>query len=486
MPNRRMIFLRVWFSRHNFMPMETAVLLARIETLERQFQGQNEEVSFLKKQNVSLKKENAHLKERLAKLENPKNSRNSSVPPSKDENRPKPNQSLRKPSTKKPGGQKGRQGKTLEMSKNPDVIVDLEPERCTGCGASLGEVPATKEQSRQVVDIPPIKAIYTEYRTFSKTCGCGCRNVPDFPSAANAPVSYGENIEALVGYFHARQYLPFDRMRETLKDVFGTSISEGGIHRLLNRFAQKTTPFYQIIKQRVEKSTVVGADETGVKVNGEKNWIWTWQTPKLTYIAYSDNRGSATVEKEFPKGLPKSFLGRDDWAAQAKTPAKGHQTCVAHLLRRLNYLRQIYPDDRWAAQFRKLLYDSLKLKREMDFKNPLQPKRDAIIERFEYLLDNPPQKGNKKLYAFFKTRFRDKSSLFTFLFHRDVPPDNNGSERAIRNVKVKQKISGQFKTEASAKNFAKIRSVIDTTIKNGMNVLEALSLIAKFDLQTID
>lgn len=459
--------------------MEIKALLARLETLEQRVRQQDGEIAFLAKENLSLK-------ERLAKYENPKNSSNSSIPPSKDENRPRPNQSLRKPSGKKPGGQKGREGKTLKVAAVPDVVVDLEPEYCNGCGTSLAAMPATKSQSRQVVDIPPIKAVCTEYRTYAKTCGCGCRTVSGFPPGADAPVSYGGNIEALIGYFHARQYLPFDRMRETFNDVFGISISEGGIHRLLQRFAQKTTPLYQTIKQRLENSFMIGTDETGIKVNGEKDWFWAWQTTKLTYILYSDNRGSATIDKEFPQGFPQSFLGRDAYRAQAKTIAKGHQTCLAHLQRRLNYLCQLYPDDDWAKQFRELLYESLKLKKELDFEKPESLKREAIIGRLEYLLDNPPEEKHKKTHAFFKSRAQEKSSLFTFLFHREVPPDNNGSERAIRNVKVKQKISGQFKTGQAAQNFAQIRSVIDTTIKNGMNVLDALVLIAKFDLQEID
>ena len=76
---------------------------------------------------------------------------------------------------------------------------------------------------------------------------------------------------------------------------------------------------------------------------------------------------------------------------------------------------------------------------------------------------------------------REKDHLFSFLFVKNVPPDNNASERAIRNVKVKQKISGQFKKARTAQNFAKIRSVIDTCVKNGTNVVQAMSLIAKFD-----
>jgi len=112
-----------------------------------------------------LKNEIILLKNRLSKYETPKTSRNSSIPPSKDENRPKTNQSLRESSGKKPGGQLGRQGKTLEMTSTPDEIVELFPDYCNSCGFCLEELPATKEQSRQIIDIPPVKAVYTEYQT---------------------------------------------------------------------------------------------------------------------------------------------------------------------------------------------------------------------------------------------------------------------------------------------------------------------------------
>ena len=112
--------------------------------------------------------------------------------------------------------------------------------------------------------------------------------------------------------------------------------------------------------------------------------------------------------------------------------------------------------------------------------------RVKIIHKLESLLNNPPDSKHKKLHTFYKRMCRERQHLFTFLFIENVPPDNNASERAIRNVKVKQKISGQFKTEQTAQNFAKIRSVIDTTIKNGLNVLDALNLIAEFETQISD
>lgn len=460
-----------------FHGVKLELLIKRLEVLELR-------VANLEKRNISLKKENIVLKERLSKYETQKNSRNSSIAPSKDENRPKANQSLRKPSGKKPGGQKGREGKTLEMTSTPDKIVELYPNYCRSCGSSLDKELAIKEQSRQVIDIPPIKAIFIEYQAFSTLCSCGCKNVADFPKTVLAPVSYGSTIESLTAYLHARQYLPFARMKELFNDVFNVAISEGGIHCLLNRFAKKTTPVYELIKQRVASSSVVGSDETGIKVNGNRNWFWTWQTPKATFIAHSSNRKNDTVKEHFPNGFPNSTLVHDGWKPQLNTLAKNHQSCLPHLQRQLNYLNEKYKNNDWSTTFLKLLYDALDLKKKMNPKNYIDnTQRAELIERLNQLLEKPPEIQHKELFTFYKRMGRERQHLFTFLFIAEVPADNNASERAIRNVKVKQKISGQFKIQQAAQNFAKIRSIIDTTIKNEMNLLEALKLIAKFEVQ---
>jgi len=433
-----------------------------------------------------LKEKNKQLKEEIHFLKQKKDSNNSSIPPSKDENRLRSTKSLRKTSDKKPGGQPGHQGKTLEMTDNPDEIIEIKPDYCQCCGESLHDLPCQKEESRQILDIPPIKAIFTEYQVFSKKCKCGHTTISNFPQGINYPIGYGENIEGLIGYFYARQYIPFARMQEIFNNVFNINISEGGIHCLLNRFADKVSPVYETIKERVQNSKVVGSDETGAKVNGKSHWFWTWQTQKLTYIAHSENRGIDTIKTHFPSGFPKSILVSDAWKPQLKTPAQFHQCCLSHLQRNIKYLNELYKENKWGNSFLKLLYESLELKQNManqDYHGQ-NHERAKIIERFDQLLLEPPDKKYKKLYTFYKRILKDRMHIFTFLFIQEVPPDNNASERAIRNIKVKQKISGQFKINMAAQNFAKIRSVIDTTIKNGLNVLEGLSLLSKFGLQS--
>lgn len=419
----------------------------------------------------------------MSKYEVKKTSLNSSIAPSKDENRPKKNQSLRKKTGKKLGGQLGHKGKTLEMNSVPDHIIELRPSYCYKCGATLDGIISVEEKKRQVIDIPPIKSVCTEYQNYSKQCSCGCKNIADFPEGVNSPISYGDNIEALIGYYHTRQYLPFKRMEEMFHDVFNIKISQGALHCLLNRFSDKTLPVYQMIKEKLKKSLVVGTDETGVKVNGDNDWFWVWQNSKLTYIAHSNTRGKATIDTHFPEGFPNAVLVRDGWRAQINTSAKAHQTCLPHLLRHLNYLKEKYTN-KWSIDFTKLLYDAIDLHKSGTI-NQKDPEVSKITQRLDALINSPPSKNDKELYTFYKRIIREKQHLFTFLFIANVPFDNNASERAIRNVKVKQKISGQFKNQKAAQNFAQIRSVIDTTIKNGMNILEAMKIIAKMQVKPI-
>lgn len=432
-----------------------------------------------------LRKENVALKEKLAKYENPKNSRNSSIPPSKDENRPKRNNSLRKKTGLKPGGQKGHKGKTLMVNENPDIIEKILPDYCNKCGKDLSGVEGMLDKKRQIVDIPPIKPITTEYQTFGKLCSCGCTSKSDFPKGVRTPVSYGGNVQSLVAYLHARQFLPYKRMKEMLNDLFGLSISQGGIEQLLDHFCKTNMGLYNKILQYVEKSDVVGGDETGCKVNGDKWWFWAWQTATLTFIMASANRGKKTIDSVLKKGLPKSILVSDRWNPQLNTTAKEHQLCLAHLLRDTIYLNQLY-NDSWTKAFKALLLDSINLDKTMgaaDYKNPKFEKRKQIINRFEQLLVNYNEtKKYKKLNSFVKRITKLKKSVFVFLYHLDVPPDNNASERAVRNIKVKQKISGQFKSPEGAKRFAVIRSIIDTLTKNNLNVLGALNTFANFEV----
>ena len=468
--------------KHNELLLRTIDQLKENANLHRSLAIQSEKKAELfENENIWLKRENKELKEKLARYEHPKNSNNSSIPPSKDENRPRKNKSLRTKTGRKPGGQKGHKGNTLEMTTNPDQTIDHTPQYCESCGQDIGAVPGEFVERRQQIDIPPIKPIVTEHRIYRKQCTC-CGHVTTsaFPDGITSSVGYGPMVESLVGYFHSRQYIPFLRMQELFRDIFSVPISEGGIHSLLNRLASKALPVYNKIREMVTKVLAVGADETGGRLNGKKIWIWTWQNDRLTWLKGTDNRGYKTIEESFPDGFTNTVLVHDCWRSHFQTNTKTHQLCTSHLLRELNYLEERY-HHRWTVRFRKFIIDSIELKKKMDPGDYYQPleERTGLEGRLDRLLASRIGKEYKELVSFQKRMLKYKDFILAFLYHPKVPPDNNGSEQAIRNVKVKLKVSGQFKSWKGVENYLVLRSIIDTALKNKQPVLNALYLAAK-------
>ena len=203
-----------------------------------------------------------------------------------------------------------------------------------------------------------------------------------------------------------------------------------------------------------------------------------WQTAVLTYIVAANSRSKQVITDNFPDGLPNSILCSDRLAAQLSTITKGNQICLAHLLRELNYLIEA-ERHKWATEFKTLLQDAIRLKQAQNAYNKDDPKVQLIEQTAAKLLDEliwrqkfDDKTKYKQTITFFNGMVKLKHALFPFLYHKDIPFDNNGSERAFRMVKVKTKISGQFKS--LHQEFAVIRSVIDTAIKNGQSVFNAI------------
>lgn len=452
---------------------QISALLSNIVNLETTIEKQAAQISTLMLRADDLEKE-------LMVYKNRKNSGNSHIPPSVDLGKPKRNQSLREKSGKKAGGQPGHQGSTLAFSDTPDEIIVHAPQYCHHCGDDLTNIPAIALSKRQVIDIPKPVVICTEHRTFSKTCSCGHITKGEFPVNVNANIQYGSHIEALTAYLNVRQYMPFARIQEFYSKLMGLEISQGGIVGLLQRFTTKALPMYQEIKNRIEKSTCLGTDETGAKINGKTHWFWTWQNKALTFIVQSPGRGYKTIAETFPGGLPDVVLVHDRWAPHFRCEAFHHQICLAHLFRDLNYIVQLHASD-WAGSLKSILKEAIALNN--------QPAYDGLSEstarnKLEHTLASLlryklPDKD--KLAIKLQKKLRKISQhILCFLHYNDVPPDNNGSERAIRTIKVKQKVSGGFRSLDGADGFAVLRSVIDTTIKSGNDIFYALALIAKF------
>jgi transposase len=412
----------------------------------------------------------------VSKLAVVKTSQNSSKPPSTDMARK--NQSLREKSGKPVGGQKGHEGHTLKMTATPDVTIEERPAFCNQCGSSLAGADFKLVARRQVIDIPPIVPATTEYQSFGTVCKCGHHACGDFPQGVTNHVQYGENIQSMVVYQAYYQFTPFARLQDYFLKVCGLHIGKGTLENILRRTANKAKPAYNQIQKTIAVSFFVGADETSFKSNGDKHWFWVWQTVVVTYIVAAVTRSKQVIEDTFPGGLPNTILGSDRLAAQLSTITRGNQICLAHLLRELNYLIQA-EGNMWAAQFKQLLKDAIALKQLQAAYAKDDPQAHQIERRADLLLAPEVLAGlqqdtiaNKQTITFFNGMVKLRHALFPCLYHELVTFDNNASERAFRMVKVKGKISGQFKSLQS--EFAIIRSVIDTAIKNGQPPFEAI------------
>lgn len=446
---------------------------------------ESSEIAILRAENAALREQVASLEEKLLLLLRQqaakavkKDSHNSHNPPSQDKGQPR-SKSLRAKSARKTGGQPGHPGHTLQMVEKADVVKELKSRYCQACGAALPEE-QQEVSRRQVVELPPVKPLYTEYRQMGCSCpDCAHFQQASYPEQVKAPIQYGASVEAMVCYLSVYQYLPYQRLCTLMQDAFGLPISEGSIYNLLERAACKASGVYEAIQQEIQQASYVGSDETGVKVNGTTWWIWCWQNVKNTFLKASTSRGSQTIEETFAQGLPKATLGSDRWAAQLKTTSKAKQLCLAHLQRDLIFLEESEQSP-WAKQCKTLLQQALRLGKLAQERGRAWGKEERRVCRLEdqlndLLIESINAKHAAQTAIFQRSLLKHRDCLLVFLYDLEVPPDNNGSERAIRNIKVKQKVSGQFKT--GQHSFCLLRSVIDTLKKRDLDIFAYLTQI---------
>jgi transposase len=387
---------------------------------------------------------------------------------------------LRVKSGKPSGGQLGHGGHTLVLREEADEIREHIAGYCQGCGHSLETVTGVIDCRRQEVEIPVVEPRYIEHRRFVKICPCcGLENKGTFPKHIKAGIQYGKSVKSLIAYLSIYQYIPYRRIAQFFSDVFQLPLSEGTVDNVLEDMSGKAEPAYRAIQSRIAKSEVVGSDESGCRVNGKKHWFHVWQTQFLTFMVAFKSRGHQVIEEYFPNSF--IYYVSDCWASRLKTAAKGHQLCIVHLLRELlNFEKAL--NNSWSIQIKELFFRALKTKKNLsedDYENP-PPEIATLNRELDELLEVDSTSFHPKLQALIKRLIKHWESIFLFLTHPDIPADNNASERSIRNVKVKTKVSGHFRNKEGkgADRFARLRSVIDTTIKNNQDVYTALRMLA--------
>lgn len=436
----------------------------------------------LEKENAKLLKEIAALNKKLGKLDRPvKTSNNSSVPPSKNPIGIKHTNSLRQASDRPNGGQPGHKGVTAVQTATPDHVHECRPDYCPCCGKAVDPSTLKPGEKRQVIDLPkPVFPIVTEHVSMEGTCSCGCRLKGDFPKEATAPVAYGPNIHATVAYLSTLQNLPFKRLKEALATLFNVKMSEGTISNILGRMRRYAAKGHEAIRREITASKVVGADETGVRINGELQWMWVFQTALASYFFIDKGRASEIIKTHFPEGFVNQILVTDRLSAYFAIETENHQICLAHLLRNLVFLTMLCPECSWPVDMIELIGDAMKRWKKEGFSQHLHeefaPRLDNLME--QEIKAAAPEK-QEAIETFRKNLAKKKDYILTFLKTEGVPPDNNASERAVRPVKTKLKVSGQFKTPEGAEAYCNLHSIVQTARKNGQDPFAALQTVAQ-------
>ena len=467
-------------------PGEFAALLEVIAALR-------EQVAALLEQNRLQREVIAAQTARIEELERRLglNSTNSGKPPSSDGlKKPPRTRSLRETSGKKSGGQKGHPGRTLRRTEEPDATVDHFPEICRGCGGALDQTEVAGFNARQVFDLPePQPIVVTEHRAFHCVCArCGEQTQAAFPDAITAPVQYGERIGAIVLYLLHYQLLPEKRLMELMADLFGIKMATATIARISQQAAARFRGFSETVRDQVAKAPVKHLDETGFRVGGKTRWLHIACTLLLTFYRVSAKRGSLLANVT-------GIAVHDHWKPYYTLTGVVHALCNAHHLRELQALIEIEKED-WARKMWRLLRracHAANLARERGV--VLNPRLLALIDRcYETILaegfafheaQDPlisaavqaKRRGRPKRRTGHNLLLRlleRKPDVLRFLTDPDVPFTNNLAERDGRMMKLRQKISGGFRSVDGAEDFAIIRTLISTARKQGWDLLATM------------
>jgi transposase len=450
--------------------------------------GQAELIERLQAEIAELRAENAEWKRRSEQ-----NSRNSSRPPSSDSPFAKlAPKSLRRKSGKKPGGQPGHPGSTLALVDNPNERKRHEPGSCTGCGAGLADAAEVGMQRRQVFDLPPMTVRVTEHQLIARRCGCGITTCGTAPQGVTAPVQYGPRITAIVLYLYVGQFLSKKRTAQALAELFGTPVGEGTVATMTQRAAEGLDTFLAEVADRIAASEVAGFDETGLRVAGTLHWVHCARTGKYTLLTCHPQRGRQDIDDA---GVLTRFRGiavHDAWAPYDTYVDATHQLCCAHVQRELVAVADPAGPDVgwcWATQAADALVAMQKLVAEAIAAGADALDPDALDKQVQ-LFRSAVQIGISATAVRSDKVMRKHNALARRLLDRQddylrfttdwrIPPDNNGSERDIRMIKLRQKISGCLRTLAGATQFCAIRSYLSTAAKHGRNFFDTLVMLAE-------
>lgn len=415
------------------------------------------------------------------------NSKNSSSPPSKDDLKDKGQRDKSDSGSRKPGGQKDRNGSQLQSVENPDEIINIAVDQSQ---LPRGEYSPSGYESRQVIDLK-ISRHVIEYRAeiVSDTFGQSYR--ADFPGEVRRPVQYGANLKAHAVYMSQFQLIPYARVTQQINDNTEINLSTGSVYNFNAEVYQLLLPFKSWLIASQSNSALLHADETGINIGGKNHWLHSLSNDQSTYFHADERRGGTAMDTM--EVLPKftGVLCHDHWKPYYKYQCV-HALCNAHHLREL---KRAYEQDNqlWAKEIETLLLEMNRAARQSTTGVLSEAEIGAYEKRYLAMLETgkkecpeiPAKYGDAKKGKMKRTRARNllnrlinfTEDTLRFAKEAHVPFTNNQAEREIRMTKVHQKISGCFRSMRGAEMFCLIRSYLMTCRKHGIKPMDALVML---------
>jgi len=423
---------------------------------------------------AQLKADNEALRLKLEKGEKPPtNSSNSSQPPSRDHKRSLPSDRRKR----KHGAPMGHAKHERKFVVNPDHIVAVKAETCLRCHADLCSAEGVLRDVNQITELPPAKAEVIEVRQYEVSCPeCGKTQVGEPPAGLEMERVFGSRLEATVVYYRQEQHMSYQRTQAAMLNLHGLEISQGGIDKIMQRAGSKAIQEVGSIQESVRHSAVIHCDETGSRVGGQNWWEWVFCTLTGVLHVIRFNRSADVIRDVMSEHQAQVWVS-DCLPAQLKAPAQQHQICLAHQLRNLQAIVDLYPMTFWPRAMQALLRYVIHLHHQRDQMPPDQYLAQVTrVERLcDWLIRRPlaPPKAQRLQRRYQK--YRD--CLFVCLHRIDVSPTNNVSERILRPSVIHRKVIGCFRSGWGARTYAALASVIDTAELDGVHAFDAIQLL---------
>jgi transposase len=413
-----------------------------------------------------------------------KNNRNSSKPSSQTGKDETSTQSGTKGKGKQQNGALSANTRTVETTQ----VAQLKD--CQFCGEPLNDTPATEYERRTKIDII-FEKVVSHVDAEIKVCPrCKMQNKGRFPQDMSGPLQYGPGIKGYVVNLLIAQMISLKRVQKMLQTLIGRVLSEASILKYVMQLHLALEAWEQSAIEQLLQMPTIHVDETSLRVDRKNHWIHVCSAGDITLKFLHPGRGLEAIEQI---GVIPRYGGvviHDCWQSYLSYDHCGHGLCGSHLLRELTFIVDSN-GYAWAANIKRLLQENCvivakrqsKQLTEKEYKD-LQKRYRNILTRGEKQLPPIPPKQNGKRGKVAKSdahnlweRLKNyETAVLLFAKVSHVPFTNNRAERDLRMSKVKQKVSGCFRTKKYAEAYCRISSYLQTMANKGYNPLVAIQM----------